>query len=122
MNMKRRGLTMPGSFSPQPGQRKAGQHLRGAIIITGLLLAVLLLIQLPVVAQNASGNLSGTVSDTSGAVVPKAKVILKNQASNSTRESVTNGSGIFSFASIPPATYTLTVSAPNFNSWEQREI
>jgi hypothetical protein len=113
---------MPGLFSWQSRLRKVGQHLRGATIITGLLLAVLILIQLPVAAQNATGLLTGTAVDATGAVVPKAKVVLKNEASNTTRDTLTNGSGMFSFAGVYPASYTLTVSAAGFNSWQENGI
>ena len=90
--------------------------------IVGLLIAALLLIQHPALAQFASGSISATVTDKTGAVVPNAKVVLKNQATNVTRDSQTNGSGVFNFPAVQPGTYTVTVSAAGLQSWEQREI
>jgi hypothetical protein len=66
--------------------------------------------------------LGATVYDSSGAIIPNATVVLKNEASNSTRESVTNSSGYCDFPAIPPGSYTVTVTAPNFASWEGRGI
>src|SRR5580700_1296884 len=74
------------------------------------------------VGQSATGNLSGTVTDASGAVIPNATVTLTDEATNTKRETVSNNSGVFNFAAVPPATYTVTISANGFRSWEQREI
>ncbi len=73
-------------------------------------------------AQNATGSISGTVADASGAVIPNAKVTLTDQATNTKRDTVSNGSGYFHFAAVPPATYTLNVSADGFRTWEARNM
>jgi hypothetical protein len=74
------------------------------------------------VGQSATGNISGTVTDASGAIIPKATVTLTDEATNSKRETVTNNSGVFNFASVLPATYSITISASGFRSWEERSI
>jgi hypothetical protein len=66
-----------------------------------------------------SGSISGTVLDSSGAAVPGAKVVLTDQASQVTRETVTNNSGYFTFAAIIPGTYTVSVEMKNFKIWKQ---
>ena len=76
----------------------------------------------PVFGQVSTGSLHGLVSDATGAVVPNAKVVLKDVATGSTRETVTNGSGFFNFVAVQPATYTVNVSAAGFNSWEGKDI
>lgn len=73
-------------------------------------------------SQVSSGSLSGTVTDSDGAVVPGAKIELKNEATGSIRETLSNGSGYFNFAAIPPNTYTVTVNAAGFNIWTQQGI
>ena len=92
------------------------------MVFAGLLIVALLLFQVPAFSQVGSGSLGATVADKTGGVVPNAKVVLKNEASNSLRESVTNGSGFFNFSAVPPGTYTVTVSAPGLQSWERRNI
>lgn len=72
--------------------------------------------------QNASGNISGTVVDSSGAVVPKAAVTLTDDATGSKRQTVSNSSGVFNFAAVLPSTYTVTISANGFRPWEERSI
>ena len=90
--------------------------------LLGLLIAALLVSQVPVFAQFASGSITAVVSDTTGAVVPQAKVTLKNEATGAIRETVTNGAGAFDFPSIPPATYTLTVTSPGLQTFQEQGI
>ena len=68
------------------------------------------------------GTVTGTVTDQSGAVVPKAKVTLLNQGTGETRATMSNDAGYFSLASITPGTYTLRVEVTSFKSWEHRDI
>src|SRR5260221_10376085 len=70
-------------------------------------------------AQGLSGQLSGTVVDSSGAVVPDASIVVTDQASKSVRRSKSNSDGNFSFARLPPANYTVTVDSPGFQKWER---
>ena len=84
-----------------------------------LVLALALLIaDAPVMHAQFLGQLSGTVNDSSGAVVPGASVTLKNQTSGTTRDTTSNGQGYFTIAAVPTGTYNLTVTAKGFQSWE----
>lgn len=87
-----------------------------------LLLAVLPFFTLPGFAQQLTGTLSGTVYDQSGAVVPNAKAVLKNQASGDIRTVTADASGRFVITAVQPATYSIEVSAPNFTSWQENNI
>jgi hypothetical protein len=100
----------------------AGNMIRNAMLFGGLLIAVLMLFRLPAFGQVASSSLSGTVVDSSGAVIPGADVALKNEATNVTRSIVSNSVGVFSFPILQPGSYTVTISAKGFNTWEQRNI
>ena len=70
-------------------------------------------------AQQLTGTISGTAYDQAGAVIPGAHITLKNQASGDVRTSITDGSGFFSIASVQPATYTLTITASGFTTWQE---
>ena len=67
-------------------------------------------------AQSVFATLTGTVTDPSLAVVPNAKVTLKNAASGDVRTTVTNSEGYYTFASVPIALYELSVEAQGFHS------
>jgi hypothetical protein len=73
-------------------------------------------------AQQVSGSISGNVKDSQQAAVVNAKVLLINPAQGVSREQATGPDGSFNFALLPPATYELTVEAPGFKKFEQKEI
>ncbi len=111
------------SVRPEPFLVSASrQYLCRYVVLLGLLITVLFLYQPPAFGQSASGSISATVTDASGAIIPKAQVILKTEATNVTRETVTNGSGIFYFPAVSPGSYTVTVVASGFTSWEESGI
>lgn len=92
--------------------RKA--HLLAFLAVALLLLAVAVAApQLP--AQTLTqGSISGTVTDPSGAVVPKASITAKNEQTGATATATTNGTGFYRVSLLPPGTYTVTATAPNF--------
>lgn len=97
---------------------------RASRLWIALVVALALILSLPpaAMAQQASGSMSGTITDATGAVIPNAKVVLKNEATNATRETVSNASGIFNLPAIQPGTYTVTVSVQGMQTWERRQI
>src|SRR5215470_13789637 len=62
----------------------------------------------------ATGSISGTVLDPTGAVVPNAKVAAENTATGQTITVETNDSGYFSLRNVPPGSYKVTVESKNF--------
>ncbi len=91
-------------------------------LITGMLalLVVALLIAPSLMAQSlVSGDLTGTVTDPSGAVVPNATVTLKNNANGATHNTTTTSSGAYRFSLLPPGNYTVSASAPSFSKAEE---
>ena len=67
-----------------------------------LLAAVLALYPATSSAQQLTGTLSGTAYDQSGAVIPNANVVLKDQASGNTRTTVTGTDGHFVITAVQP--------------------
>src|SRR5215470_9370816 len=72
--------------------------------------------------QNLTGQLSGTVTDQSGAVIPNANITLKNQLSGDTRRTVSNSEGVFAFAAVPTGEYTITIESQGFAKWERAGV
>jgi hypothetical protein len=65
-------------------------------------------------AQNA--QVQGQVSDTSGALIPKAIVRVVNQQTGTERKVETNGSGQYTVPGLEPSTYKIFVQAPGFST------
>lgn len=85
-----------------------------------LLLVVYLFSAGSLFAQTA--DVSGTVIDQSGAVVPNAQVRLVNQATLVERATATNSQGVFTAPFINPGVYQLFVEAPGFSTQMMRDI
>src|SRR5437879_2054128 len=68
----------------------------------------------PARAQVAGGNLSGTISDPSGKLVPQALVAIQNVATGITTTVTTNSDGYYTAANLLPGDYQITVSAKGF--------
>jgi hypothetical protein len=62
------------------------------------------------------GDISGEVKDASGAVIPQAKVIVTNERTNTSRETVTNEQGLYRFPSLAPSLYSVRVEASGFRA------
>ena len=67
-----------------------------------------------------SGDLAGTVTDPSGALVPNASVTVKSNESGSTQTHSTNAQGYYRFSLLGPGAYTISVSASGFQSIQQQ--
>jgi outer membrane receptor protein involved in Fe transport len=66
-------------------------------------------------AQTAgAGSLTGTLTDSSGAVVPSATVTVHSDNTGADRSVTSNGDGIYFAAFLQPGSYDLTVSKPGF--------
>src|SRR3984893_18616749 len=76
----------------------------------------------PLNAQLATANLSGVVSDESGAAVAGARVAIKNLATGDVREVATNTDGLFAAPNLAPATYDVTVTATGFGPVTQKGL
>ena len=95
-------------------------RIRPTASLLVMLAAVLVLAQSKLLGQ-ATGNVTGIVADTTGAVIPKATVTLTDTASGVTRTTTSNSDGAFAFAGvIPDQSYKITVTAANFESWESQ--
>ncbi|MEZ5306640.1 MAG: TonB-dependent receptor [Pyrinomonadaceae bacterium] len=64
--------------------------------------------------QKNTGSIIGSVKDPSGALVPNATVVVKNNANGSTREVVTNDTGEFAVTNLEPGVYSVSVEASGF--------
>ena len=70
----------------------------------------------PAAYAQVGANLSGTVKDLSGAVIPSATVTITDLATGEARTLQTGSQGEYRVVNLPPAQYTIAVGAPGFGS------
>src|SRR5215831_9329027 len=76
----------------------------------------------PLYAQTVTGTLQGTVTDTKGAVVPGAEVVLRNAETGQERHLKTNIEGSYNATFLPIGRYVVTVSVQGFRPITQENI
>ena len=104
--------TFAGSFGP--AMKRCGSRL------TLLLAAIFLLFAANALAQEAT--IVGTVTDPSGAAVPKAKVTLTNSDTGVSKELTTNDSGQYTAVDIHIGRYTVRVEMSGFKTAERKDL
>ena len=95
-----------------PTRKHFGALLLALVAILGL--ASTVLAPIPAVAQTISGDITGTVTDTTKAVIPQADVIATNEATGVSFTATTNPAGEYRFVNLPPGSYTIAVTAQGF--------
>lgn len=103
---------------------QAGQAPRAAYWLVLLsLFAVSPFFSSPVLrAQVAVARINGTITDTTGAVIPGAEVVLTNLSSGVERRTTTGQTGDYSLVEIPPGQFTLQVSKTGFETQRQAAL
>jgi hypothetical protein len=95
--------------------------MRGRSFVLRLLL-LLLAVGAPVQAQTPSGEISGTVVDSSGLPMPGVTVTLTNKATNVARVVQTNEVGLYVISAIPPGTYDLKAELSGFRTIDRQGL
>ena len=85
------------------------RRLLGVFCLIGVLGAV------SICHAQYSSNIQGTITDSTGAVVPNANVTLHNVDTGVDATDATNGSGFYRFSAIAPGNYAISVSSAGFN-------
>lgn len=88
----------------------------------GVSVALLFLAAVASQAQTVQGVVTGTVSDSSGAVLPNASVTLTNEGTNVTQQAITGADGIYRFSLVPPGEYMVSVKASGFTQKDVRGV
>ncbi|MBV9223040.1 MAG: TonB-dependent receptor, partial [Acidobacteriaceae bacterium] len=83
--------------------------------------AALVFCALPMAGQTF-GEITGHVSDASGASIPQANISLTNTSTNALRTTVSTDSGDYSFPSLPPGTYNVRVERSGFKAEISRDV
>jgi hypothetical protein len=88
----------------------------------GVLLFALFACASHAAAQIRSATITGTVTDSTGAVLPGAAVVVTNQDTNATADTITTDAGVFTLPYQQAGTYMVTVSLAGFSPFKQTDI
>jgi Carboxypeptidase regulatory-like domain/TonB dependent receptor len=91
-------------------------------ILGCLLLFIFLLCATFVARASVGGSISGTVTDSTGAVIAKASVTVTNVDTGVQQTITSDEKGLFSFLNLPIGHYTLAVSVPGFRPYTRANI
>jgi hypothetical protein len=83
--------------------------------IIGITLLLLLLTTFAF-GQSANASLSGTITDSTGAVLPGVSVVATNTQTGVAIPTTSNNVGVYNFASLPPGTYKVSAELPGFQT------
>ncbi|HEX4650434.1 MAG TPA: TonB-dependent receptor [Granulicella sp.] len=88
------------------------------VVLAGLMLAT----PLSGRAQSTTADITGTVTDTTGAILPDATVTLTNLGTKETRTAITTNAGDYTFTLLNPGSYSITVTEDGFKSFQVPQI
>src|SRR5215831_1588448 len=99
----------------------SASRCRSSVWLLPVVVVLALLGFAPGALAQGGGNvaISGTVTDSTGAVLPGAKVTVTQKNTSITRVVTSNSTGQFNISSIPAATYTVLVEAQGFKRFSQ---
>lgn len=100
----------------------SGRWIHRVSMFLGLVVCLLLAGSTPAVGQVDQGSITGVVADSTGAVIPNAKVTLLNTDQGISLDTQSTESGNYTFSPVRIGHYTVTVSAPGFSTTTQQNL
>src|SRR6266404_7296646 len=85
-------------------------------------LSLIIITAIQSAAQVSGATLTGVVSDSSGAVIARANVAIKNKGNGTTRNVETNSDGFYTAPNLLPGDYQVTVTATGFSTTVHNSI
>src|ERR1044071_2962789 len=95
-------------------------RMRAVLLMLGC--AAMLYVLAATGKAQTSGEITGLVTDSSGAAGSGAAVTVTSQATGATRKVTTNSEGLYSFPSLPPGVYELKVEQSGFKTAQVNDI
>lgn len=86
------------------------------------IVGMLVLLSLPLGAQESRASIQGRVNDASGAVVPHAAVVVKNVGTNVSLKTTTNDEGNYQISLLNPGKYMVSATSAGFKTANSVDI
>src|SRR5262245_16831246 len=120
-----RSIVSSGEASPSGGRQSKGGPmtlLQAGPRRLGVALLAALFIPQTAQPQTLYGSIVGNLKDSTGAVITGANVTITHNETKQARETVTNTSGGYDFATVPTGSYTVKVSQPGFKTLTRSHV
>ncbi len=98
------------------------RHISTRLAVFVLVLCALFISTSSLAQTGGQGAITGTVTDSSGALVPKAAVTALNVATGIVTVRISSSDGLYNITPLIPGTYTITVSAKGFETFKQENL
>ena len=105
----------------EPG-RKCSIQIPWIAAAIGIVIACLVLTAPRALHAQASAGLTGTVTDTSGAVISTAHITITNQGTSIQSKAITSSAGTYSLKGLLPGRYSIAVDAAGFKKAVQKDV
>src|ERR1700733_2751844 len=83
----------------------------------GLVLACLFFVSLTALGQGSTGTITGTVSDSTGAVVANAPIEARNNETGAVYPAASTNTGNYTVSNVPVGNYEMTIKVPGFKTY-----
>ena len=92
------------------------------VVLASLVFVVCVVLAVPALAQQTSGNITGRVTDQQGGALPGVTVTATQAATGFTRMVVTDGEGVFRLAGVPIGNIDLKLEMSGFATLERKDV
>src|SRR5262245_37826814 len=93
--------------------------LRSKLLSVALTVVVITAFSCLAYGQTETGQLTGTIYDATGAVIPNAKITVKSTTTGLERQTTSGSSGTYAITNLQPGKYTITAEASGFSKVQQ---
>ena len=104
------------------GDMRSKRWLRAMAWVAGLVVCTGLTLMNAAAQTGGQGAISGTVTDSTGALVPQAVVVARNNATGVETKRTASSDGLYNISPLIPGTYTVTVTANGFSTFKQENL
>src|ERR1700733_781464 len=104
------------------GDMRSKRWVRAFAVGAGLVVCTGLTLMNAAAQTGGQGAISGTVTDSTGALVPQAVVVARNNATGVETKHTASSHGLYNISPLIPGTYTVTVTANGFSTFKQENL
>ncbi len=101
---------------------RSNRWMKPIILAVAILLCLGLMSPVAKAQSGGQGAISGTVTDASGALIPGAVVIARNNGTGIETKRTASSDGLYNISPLIPGTYTVTVTANGFSTFKQENL